>query len=227
MFRVTLVCPAALLIILMLVSGACSQTTPTIQEEPQKIAENFVKNDTTYLFDGMPETLEITSTSLLETGGKFTYEFDSAHAGYGDRTGQILTQVITHHTAVITVEAGKVTSGIMDSVWDMKKQATLSDFLIELAPIHEVNVTLLKSNPEQVSVHIKGGLRDGCTTFNNIEVTREGNTINLKVTTKHPKEAVCPAIYGYFEKDVNLGTDFTVGTTYTLHVNDYTTTFTY
>ena len=35
----------------------------------------------------------------------------------------------------------------------------------------------------------------------------------------------CPAIYTWFEKDVNLGTDFAFGTTYTLNVNDYSTTF--
>jgi hypothetical protein len=104
---------------------------------------------------------------------------------------------------------------------------TGSQEVIDPAPIHEVNTSLLKTNPPQVSVYIKGGLRDGCTTFNNIEVTREGNTVNIKVTTKHPKEAVCPAIYGYFEKNINLGSDFTIATTYTLKVNDYTTTFAY
>jgi len=98
---------------------------------------------------------------------------------------------------------------------------------ISLAPIHEVKVTLLKSNPAQISVYIKGGLRDGCTTFNDIEVTREGNVVNIEVTVQHPKDVFCPAIYGYFEKDVNLGSDFTIGTTYTLNVNDFTTTFAY
>jgi len=98
---------------------------------------------------------------------------------------------------------------------------------IDLAPIHEVNVTLLKSKPPQIGVYIKGGLRDGCTTFHNIEITREGSTVNIKVTTQHPKDKVCPAVYGYFEKDVNLGSNFSVGTIYTLNVNDYTSTFTY
>jgi hypothetical protein len=108
-----------------------------------------------------------------------------------------------------------------------KTTPTVSQEVIDLAPIHEVNVSLLKSNSAQVSVYIKGGLRDGCTTFNKLEVTREGNTVNIKVTTKHPKEAVCPAIYTYFEKNINLGSDFTIATTYTLSVNDYTTTFAY
>jgi hypothetical protein len=98
---------------------------------------------------------------------------------------------------------------------------------IALAPIHEVNTTLLLSNPPQIEVYIKGGLRDGCTKFHDIEITREGNTVNIKVTTQHPKDVFCPAVYTYFEKEINLGSDFTAGTTYTLNVNDYSTTFAY
>jgi hypothetical protein len=103
----------------------------------------------------------------------------------------------------------------------------LENFEIDLAPIHEVNVTLLLSNPPQIGVYIKGGLRDGCTKFHNIETTQEGDVVNIKVTTRHPKDVFCPAIYTYFEKNVILGSKFTMGTTYTLNVNDYATTFTY
>jgi hypothetical protein len=98
---------------------------------------------------------------------------------------------------------------------------------ISLAPIHEVKVSIMKSNPVQIGVHIQGGLRDGCTTFNAIETTRAGFAVNIKVTTQHPVDVACPALYGYFEKDLNLGSDFTAGSTYTLNVNDYTTTFIY
>jgi hypothetical protein len=105
--------------------------------------------------------------------------------------------------------------------------ACSSSVEISLAPIHEVTASIMKSNPPQIGVYIKGGLRDGCTTFNDIEITREGSTINIKVTVQHPKDTFCPAIYGYFEKNINLGSDFTVGKTYTLNVNDFTTTFTY
>lgn len=109
----------------------------------------------------------------------------------------------------------------------MIKQQTLNNLEISLAPIHEVEVSIMKSNPPQIGVYIKGGLRDGCTTFHDIEIAREGSTVNIKVTTQHPKDTVCPAIYGFFEKYLNLGSDFTIGTTYTLNVNDYTTTFVY
>ncbi len=186
-----------------------------------------MNRDATYLYDGMPETLHLTGSTASTDIDTYTYEFDSRHAGYGDRKGQMVAEVITHHTAIITVEYGGIKSGIIDAYWDMKKNAPVNDIEISLAPIEEVTVSFLKSNPAQVSVHIKGGLPSGCTTFNNIEVTREGTTVNIKVTNQHPKDAVCPAIYTTFEKDVNLGTDFTIATTYTLNVNDYTTTFNY
>ena len=103
------------------------------------------------------------------------------------------------------------------------RQQMLNNLEISLAPIHEVEVSIMKSNPPQIGVYIKGGLRDGCTTFHDIEIAREGNTVNIKVTTQHPREISCPAVYGYFENNVNLGSDFAVGTTYTLNVNDYPT----
>lgn len=102
-----------------------------------------------------------------------------------------------------------------------------TDVEIRTAPIDEVKVYIMKSNPPQIGVYIKGGLPDGCTSFHDIEITREGSTINIKVTTQHPREVSCPAIYTNFEKNINLGSNFVFGTTYTLNVNDYTTTFVY
>jgi inhibitor of cysteine peptidase len=98
---------------------------------------------------------------------------------------------------------------------------------ISLAPIHEVDVYFMESFPVQVGVHIKGGLRDGCTTFHDAVVTQTGNRVNIEVTTQRPRDAMCTQVYGYFEENLNIGSNFTTGTTYTLKVNDYTTTFVY
>lgn len=97
---------------------------------------------------------------------------------------------------------------------------------IRLAPIHEVTVNIAESYPPQLIVHIKGGLSDGCTTFHGIKTERSGNTVNIEVTTERTKEAVCTQVYGYFEKGLNLGSDFTSGETYTIEVNDVTTSIT-
>ncbi len=100
------------------------------------------------------------------------------------------------------------------------------ELVISLAPIHEVTVNIAESYPPQLIVHIKGGLSDGCTTFHGIETERNGNTVNIEVTTERPQKAVCTQIYGYFEKSLNLGSDFTSGETYIINVNDVTTSVT-
>ncbi len=96
---------------------------------------------------------------------------------------------------------------------------------IRLAPIHEVQVNIAESYPSQIIVYIKGGLSDGCTTFHELTTERKDNTINIEVTTQRPKDKECTAVYGYFEKNVNLGSEFISGETYTINVNDKTTDF--
>jgi hypothetical protein len=98
---------------------------------------------------------------------------------------------------------------------------------IKTAPIHEVEVMIAESYPEQIIVHIKGGLPDGCTEFNDLVTEINGSTISITVTVKRPKDAVCPAIYGYFEKTVNLGSNFIRGQNYTVDVNGVTAEFVY
>jgi len=96
---------------------------------------------------------------------------------------------------------------------------------IRPAPIHEVRVIVAESYPPQVFVYIKGGLADSCTTFHELTTERNGNTINITVTTQRSKDEICAQVYGFFEKNVNLGSDFISGETYTINVNDETTTF--
>ena len=96
---------------------------------------------------------------------------------------------------------------------------------IRLAPIEEVQVNIAESYPQQIFVYIKGGLADGCTTFNALTTERSGNTINITVTTERPKKAICTQVYGFFEKNAALGSDFTSGETYIISVNDETTSF--
>ena len=55
------------------------------------------------------------------------YEFECSNGGYGDRSGQYVTEVITPHTARIIVVKGKVISAIMDEKWDTMKQTMLSE----------------------------------------------------------------------------------------------------
>ena len=96
---------------------------------------------------------------------------------------------------------------------------------IRLAPIHEVKVTITESTPPEVFVYIQGGLSDSATTFHDLTTLRSGNVISITVTTRRPKGVVAAQVYGYFEKKVSLGTDFLPNLTYTVKVNNKTTTF--
>jgi hypothetical protein len=214
LFSLVLVCSAA----------ACYSTPTVTQDMEQKTAENFVKSEPTYLFDGIPETLKVTGSTAQGNGRVYMITFDCRHSGYGDRSGQVLAEVITSHLAEVTVQSSQVTAALLDGQWDMINQR--HDIEIKMAPIDEVTVNILKSNPPQISVHIKAGLPDGCTTFHDIQTVREGEIVNIKLTVQRPRERSCPAIYTTFEKDVNLGSDYAFGLTYVLNVNDYTTTFT-
>jgi len=48
--------------------------------------------------------------------------FESSHAGYGDRTGEVLAQVVTTHVATVKVVNGEVVQAIIDETWDELKQ---------------------------------------------------------------------------------------------------------
>ena len=104
-----------------------SPTPPVVEfteESSLAIAEEFVRNSPTFLFDGMEETLELVETRYpeLEHSWVFVYQFDSRQAGYGDRTGEMLAEVITPHEAVITVSKNEVVTAVMDETWDMLGQ---------------------------------------------------------------------------------------------------------
>lgn len=94
------------------------------EQQAGDIAGLFVRNSPTFVFDGIMGTLELAET--LQAGGEnawtFVFRFESAHAGYGDRTGQMLAEVITPHEAHVTVQHGAVVSALMDGTWDMLGQ---------------------------------------------------------------------------------------------------------
>ena len=209
--------------ILIFTVFACARPLTGSSEESLKIAEKFVKGEATFQSDGIPDTLKLVSSTPVNNGWQYIFEFDSRYAGYGNRSGQVLAEVITHHAAEITIQEGQVTLATLDGQWNMIDQC--ANMEIKLAPIEEVKVNILKSNPAQIGVYIKGGLPDGCTTFHDIDINREGSTVNIIVTVQRPRGMSCPAIYTYFEKDIIIESDFDFGTTYTLNVNDYSTIF--
>jgi len=95
-----------------------------------------------------------------------------------------------------------------------------------LAPIDELDVLVQESFPPRYVVHVVAGLPSGCAQRDRHEVTREGNTITVTVWNTMPTgDVACTMIYGMYELNIDLGTDFQSGATYTVRVNDRTITF--
>jgi hypothetical protein len=90
-------------------------------------AEAFIRKSATFAFDAIEGTLELVDTKALPCPACWTYvfEFESAHAGYGNRSGMVVAEVVTPHKAEITVVRGEVERAILDGWWDMIAQETL------------------------------------------------------------------------------------------------------
>ena len=112
---------------LILSLGCVSQKKNYTEEESLESAQEFMLDSPTYKFDGMD--LKHVSTAQAECASCwiFSFEFTSRSAGYGDRSDQMVAQVITQHKAVITVENGKVTRAVLDDEWDMINQDWLNE----------------------------------------------------------------------------------------------------
>jgi hypothetical protein len=94
------------------------------------------------------------------------------------------------------------------------------------APIDGLDVAVMESFPVQYLLQIKAGLPSGCAQKAGYEAKRSGNTITVKVYNSMPSGAVaCTMIYGMYDLNLNLGSDYQAGQTYTVVVNDQKTTF--
>jgi len=111
----------AILAISLVIAGCSGSNETKNKERAEKLAYTTVTNEPTFVFDGIKDTLKLLDASKLPSGDGwvFTYTYNSAHAGYGDRTGMVVAEVITPHTAVITVQNYRVVSAVMDGRWDM------------------------------------------------------------------------------------------------------------
>ena len=95
-----------------------------------------------------------------------------------------------------------------------------------LAPIDGVAVRTLESNPPQYMLNVRAGLPSGCAGQNRHEIQRVAGTITVTVFNWMPTgNPACTAIYGSYELNINLGSDFQRGTTYSVNVNDKSTSF--
>ncbi|MGH2451878.1 MAG: hypothetical protein ACRDGE_11540 [Candidatus Limnocylindria bacterium] len=96
-----------------------------------------------------------------------------------------------------------------------------------LAPIDGLDIQVLESSPPQYRLVIRAGLPSGCAMRHSHDVSRSGETITVTVLNSMPTgDPVCTMIYGTYELNIDLGSDFRSGATYTVRVNDREMTFT-
>jgi hypothetical protein len=102
--------------------------------------------------------------------------------------------------------------------------------LVEVtAPIESVVVNIAESFPPQYFLVIQAGLSNGCIQQGSYDWKLDGDTVTVDVTVLAPVAGSltpCTDDYRVVEKTVALGSDFEPGTTYTVNVNDKTTSFT-
>lgn len=144
---VFLICALLSVILCSYRSSAMPDKACDTRDGASLVAEQFVKSDETYKFDGMADTLNLRvehagmlsdvvkprfaaitmdiAMPLAPTEYTFKAKFDCRHSGYGDRTGKVLAQVITAHEAEITVAGCQVKSAVMDGKWDMLGEKTI------------------------------------------------------------------------------------------------------
>jgi hypothetical protein len=123
----------ALVVVVFGLIGAVTFGTPAAPAGDQYTADSaistarqFVNAENTYKFDGMAETLAVRMNKTVSSSiYEIVAEFTSRHAGFGDRADKMVAEVLTPHTAVITVQNGAVASAVMDSQWDMIAQKSI------------------------------------------------------------------------------------------------------
>lgn len=95
-----------------------------------------------------------------------------------------------------------------------------------LAPIDRLDVRILESSPPQYVLSVRAGLPSGCAEKNRHETERVAEAITVTVLNWMPTGSVpCTMIYGSYELNINVGSDFRPGTTYSVTVNDKRTAF--
>jgi hypothetical protein len=112
------------------------------------IATDYLLGSPTFSFDGIEDTVELVrfDTVRMPNTWVMPFKFDSRHSGYGDRTGEILAQVITEHTMVIMVSNGVVVSAVTDDIFDELTE-TLQPVDIELDEAEQLALDWLKAAP--------------------------------------------------------------------------------
>jgi PKD repeat protein len=99
------------------------------------------------------------------------------------------------------------------------QETSEDDYLYGIANVESIQVMTLESFPVQVQVVAEGYLPNGCPKIDEITAEREGNTFNIKISTKSPKDAMCTQAIVPFSKTIPLDVQGLKAGNYTVNVN--------
>jgi len=103
------------------------QSKQFTDEDAVETAVNFLKNNPTFKFDGILDSINVVKIDILESYPEkyvVIISFNTSHPGHGDRTGTFTAhhELITPHQIIITVKEGEVIEAIIDDMWDEVNQ---------------------------------------------------------------------------------------------------------
>jgi hypothetical protein len=158
-------------------------STPSIvQAANLKTAQDFIKNSSTFKFDGLGGSLKLvnfTEESPISSfrAAVFTFEFQTAHPGHGDRSGLMLAQAITLHNAevYIDIDRSEVRLAVCDRTWDMINDKAL--------PVHVSGIVLSGGDTTPA------GLMDAPRRFVYQVRKNDGTVVNVGYTAYPPSPA--------------------------------------
>lgn len=135
-------------------------------EEAARIATSVVKGSTTFRFDGLEEGFEVIDVTKVVNeppapGFFWAVEvvYLTGHPGHGNRSGQLLIQVVTWHRALVTMEeTGRVMAAICDDVWDL-----LADREIPGPATRPTRFTAVVNEARKMGVYVDVDITDGVT----------------------------------------------------------------
>lgn len=140
---------AALMLSLAITSAVMYTSAMQNQKNPdiEQIAINFLKNGATYRFDGIEGSIAILNSYSMESLSVqhvVVISFDTAHAGWGDREGTFIAQVITNHVIKITIVGGEVVSAVIDDKWDeLNQEQIIPQEYLELEEVRDAAIDYL------------------------------------------------------------------------------------
>lgn len=105
------------------------------------------------------------------------------------------------------------------------QNTSTEEYTSGVANVGSIEILTLESFPVQIQVIAEGYLPDGCTEIDGIKTETEGNTFNINITTKRPKDAMCTQAIESFTETIPLEVQGLSAGNYTVNVNGVNRSF--